>query len=175
MTDILTALTQIGSLKELARAGWLRAGVPQPESVASHSFRTAVLALALGPGLGVNVDRLVKLLLVHDLGESDPRVGDITPLDGISAEEKYRRESDAMERLCASLPNGAEMLALWREFEMGQSPEARVARQLDAFEMALQAAEYEKSHGIDLRAFRESARQRLDTPLLQELNRLLNQ
>ncbi len=169
MRNLLASLSQIGCLKDLARSGWLREGISQPESVADHSFRTAVLALALGPELGVNVEKLLKMLLVHDLGESDPSVGDITPFDGISWEEKHRLESAALERLCANLPNGAEMLALWREFEAEQSPEAIIAKQLDTFEMVLQAFEYEKKHGINLGGFREQARKRLHAPLLVEL------
>lgn len=170
MTNVLASLSQIGCLKELARSGWLREGILQPESVADHSFRTALLALAFGSELGVNLEKLIKMLLVHDLGESDPRVGDITPFDGISPEEKHNLESAAMERLCSGLPNGAEMLALWRDYEAGQSPEARIAKQLDAFEMALQAFEYERKHGVDLGSFREQARKRLCAPLLVELH-----
>jgi putative hydrolases of HD superfamily len=169
MRNILAALSQIGCLKELVRSGWLREGISQPESVADHSFRTALLALALGPELGVNVEKLVKMLLVHDLGESDPRVGDITPFDGISLEEKHRLESTAMEHLCSNLPNGVEMLALWRDYEAGQSAEAIVAKQFDTFEMVLQAFEYEKKQGIDLGGFREQARNRLHLPILLEM------
>lgn len=169
MKDILAGLFQIGRLKELTRSGWLREGVSRPESVADHSFRTALLALSLGPELGVNVEKLVKMLLVHDLGESDPRVGDITPFDGVSLDEKHRLESTAMEQLCSKLPNGVEMLALWRDYEAGQSAEAMVAKQLDTFEMVLQAFEYEKKQGIHLGGFRERARNRLHAPLLLEL------
>ena len=169
MRNLPAGLSQIGRLKELARSGWLREGISQPESVADHSFRTALLALALGPELGVNVERLVKMLLVHDLGESDPQVGDITPLDGIAPEEKYRLESAAVERLCSTLPNGAAMLALWRDYEAGQSAEAIIARQLDTFEMLLQAFEYERKLGINLKGFREQARHRLSAPILLEL------
>jgi 5'-deoxynucleotidase YfbR-like HD superfamily hydrolase len=169
LSDILASLWQIGLLKELPRTGWVRAGVPQPESVADHSFRTTVLALALGPELGVNVERLVKMLLVHDLGESDPQVGDITPFDGIAPAEKHRLESSAMERLCSNLPNGADMLTLWHEYEAGQSPEAKIAQQLDAFERALQSLEYEKKHGINLGQFLDQALKHISHPFLRNL------
>jgi putative hydrolases of HD superfamily len=169
MRDLVTTIRQLGYLKDVKRSGWLRAGIAQPESVADHSCRAALLALALGPRLGVNVDRLVKMLLVHDLGESDPRVGDITPFDGISPEKKYNLESTALDELCSSLPNGQEMQALWREYELGQSSEAKIAQQLDAFEMALQAFDYEKKHGLPMDEFREQAVKRLEAPLLLEL------
>jgi putative hydrolase of HD superfamily len=173
MEEVLRILSQAGRLKELARAGWVREGVPRPESVAGHSFRTALLALALGPELEADTGKLVRMLLVHDLAESDPAVGDITPRDGVPPEEKHRRERAAMERLCAPLPNGAEMLGLWQEYEEGRSPEARLAKQLDVLEMALQAAEYEREHGLDLALFRDHARARLTHPLLVRLLELL--
>lgn len=174
MLNVFAALSQIGCLKDLPRSGWLREGISHPESVADHSFRTTLLALALGPELGVNVDKLVKMLLVHDLGESDPLVGDITPFDGISQEEKYSLENAAMEQLCSNLPNGGEILALWRDFEAGQSHEAWIAKQLDFFEMALQAFEYEKKEGIKLGGLREQARKRLHAPILLEMYDLLS-
>ena len=63
-------------------------GVPQPESVAGHMYRMAVLGLLAGDALDKN--RCVKMCLVHDLAESI--VGDITPHDNVSKEEKHRRE-----------------------------------------------------------------------------------
>lgn len=59
-----------------------------PESVADHSYRAAVLAMALPPGL--DRDRCVKMALLHDLAES--MVGDITPSCGVTTEEKHGRE-----------------------------------------------------------------------------------
>jgi putative hydrolase of HD superfamily len=169
MEELLKALTQIGNLKVLPRAGWVREQVPHPESVADHSFRSMVLALVLGPQLGVDVGKVLRLLLVHDLAESDPTVGDITPCDGVAPEEKHRRESEAMERLCAAFPSGEQVLSLWREYEEGASPEASAAKQLDALEMALQATEYEKRHGKELECFLESARGKIQHPFLLQL------
>lgn len=166
---LLAALAQVGALKTLRRAGWLRVGIDAPESVADHSFRTALLALSLGPRLGVDVDRLVRLVLVHDLPESDPTVGDITPHQGIDRDEKRRREHAAMERLAARLPGGADLLALWLEYDEGASPESRAAHQFDALEMALQAAEYQAATGTDLSEFLASARARIEHPALRSV------
>jgi len=169
MEELLKALSQIGQLKDLPRAGWVREQVPHPESVADHSFRAMVLALVLAPQLGVDVGRVLRLLLVHDLAESDPTVGDITPFDGVAPEEKHRRESTAMERLCAALPGGEEVLNLWREYNDGTSAEASIAKQLDALEMALQATEYERRHGKELVGFLESAWRKIQHPLLVQI------
>src|SRR6516162_4869746 len=138
MNDLLSFLSRVGRLKDLRRAGWVRKGLPDPESVADHSFRTAVLALALAEEMGVDPDRLLRLVILHDLPESDPEVGDITPFCGVDRDEKRRGERAAMERLCAGRP---ELLACWLEYDAGETPEARAAHELDALEMALQARE----------------------------------
>jgi putative hydrolase of HD superfamily len=171
MTDHLALLLQAGRLKTLRRAGWVRKGLAAPESVADHSYRSALLALVLGPELGVDTDRLIRLLLVHDLPESDPDVGDITPFCGVDRPEKHRRERAAMERLSADLPadEGDALLALWLEYDEGLTPEADVAHQLDTLEMALQACEYETRDGLDLSEFLASARAKIRSPVLLRL------
>jgi len=94
---------------------------------------------------------VLMLALVHELGEIG--AGDITPHDGISADEKRRREEEAVVALCADLPGGDELTALWREFEYGESAEADFVRQMDKLEMALQALAYEQSTGLELQGF----------------------
>ena len=76
-------------LKELPRAGWVRVGVSQPESVAAHSWGVAWLVLTLCP---TNLDRgrALAIAVLHDLAEV--RVGDITPHDGIPSEDKAEAE-----------------------------------------------------------------------------------
>lgn len=169
MQRLLRLFEAVGRLKIVERKGWVRNGLPDPESVADHCYRAAMLALILGPKLDVNVDRVVRLCLAHDLAESDPEVGDITPHCGVSPEEKHARETAAIERLCAGTEEGELLQSLSREYQEGTSPEAHVAKQLDALEMALQSGEYEKRHGVDLGEFRESARRKIDHPVLLEI------
>ena len=104
--------------------------------------------------------------LVHDLAES--LVGDITPHDGVSADEKRRREEEAMRAL-AELSGDGEILDLWREYDAAESPEARFVKELDKLETAMQAAEYERRDGVALDEFRATADARLSTPLLRDL------
>lgn len=141
-------------LKETARAGWKLRGIPGPESVADHSFRVSLLALVLGRDADPPLDRerCVAMALVHDLAECI--VGDITPYDGISVEEKHRREREAMGRLSALLGDD-EILRLWAEYQAAETPEARFVKDLDKLETVLQAAEYEEERGVDLTEFRE--------------------
>ena len=71
MTSELDALVALLTLERLPRTGWILCGIPQPESVAAHSFGTALVALALGPAVDppLDVDRAAILGLVHDTPE----------------------------------------------------------------------------------------------------------
>jgi putative hydrolase of HD superfamily len=140
-------------LKELPRAGWVRAGVPAPESVADHSWGVTWLALALCPP-GLDRGRVLAMAVMHDLAEV--RTGDLTPADGVPADEKARCEGEALAALLAPLGR-PDLLDLWREFEARATPEARFVRACDKLDMALQARRYEALHGLDLGEFVEGA------------------
>jgi putative hydrolase of HD superfamily len=136
-----------GRLKETPRAGWALRGIADPESVAEHSHRMALLALVLAPRAEPPLDaaRCVSMVLVHDLAEA--LVGDITPFDGVEAEEKRRREEEAMRTL-AALAGDDALLDLWREYAAAETPEARFVKELDRLETVLQASEYEAREGV---------------------------
>src|SRR5215212_2028227 len=80
---MLEFLRSVGRLKTLPRQGWVDRGIEPAESVADHSYRATMMAWALGQRAGLNTDRLVKIMLVHDLPEAE--VGDATPYAGIVA------------------------------------------------------------------------------------------
>ena len=84
------ALIEALGLKGVIRAGWIRAGVENPESVAAHSWGMAMLATQLCPE-DLNLQRVLELCILHDIAEV--RVGDITPHDNIAPEEKHRQET----------------------------------------------------------------------------------
>ena len=104
----------------------------------------ALLALLLPRAAGLDVDRArcVAMALVHDLAEAI--VGDITPHDGVGPDEKLRRERSAIGQIARDLGD-TELLALWNEFEAGHTAEAKLVRELDVIEMALQARHYERA------------------------------
>ena len=122
------------TLKSLARAGWLRVGIKHPESVASHSWGLSLLVLLYCPP-HINKRRALELSIVHDLPEVI--VGDITPHDNISKEEKHRREKVAAQNL---LP--PELYKIWCEYQENTSPEAQFIHRLDKLEMGIQALAY---------------------------------
>ncbi len=165
---MLSPKEQLATLKTLPRKGWVRRGVCSPETVAEHTVECVMIAHAIAERLGVDRRRVCDILKVHDWGESDPRVGDITPHDGISREEKQELEYAAMRRLTGRMRNGDAVMALWLEFEEQRTAEALVARQIDKFQMALQAMRYHEEQGLDPREFLQDASSSIVHPLLSD-------
>jgi putative hydrolase of HD superfamily len=156
------ALSEALGLKDLPRAGWLRAGVGAPESVAAHSWGVALLTAALLPD-GLDLGRALLYAVLHDLAEV--RVGDVTPADGVSPADKAAREAAAMADLCASLPRGSALLAAFAAYEAQEDDEARFVRQLDRLDLGLTARRY----GVADPSFLASARAALTDPHLRRL------
>jgi putative hydrolase of HD superfamily len=153
----------IARLKSLPRAGWQRCGHENCESVAEHTFGVAALALALSDQAGVDRGKCLALCVVHDLAEAI--VGDITPMDHVAPAEKQRRERNAMEQLALAL-GSRDIIILWEEYEAGDTAEAKLARDLDGIEMALQATAYQASSHLtpaDAQQFIDSAERRAST------------
>lgn len=138
------------ALKHLDRAGWLRAGIARPESVAAHSFGVALAALVHARPEH-DLGKLLAMALIHDLAEIE--VGDLTPYDGVPRDEKRRRESDALDRLLAAHPRLRELA---RELERDESPEAKLVHALDKLDMDVTAEVYGEG-GHDVAEFRASA------------------
>lgn len=152
----LDTLVEVLGLKALDRAGWARAGVGRPESVAAHSWGVAWLVLLFLPD-ELDRDRALAYAVLHDLAEV--RVGDLTPHDGVSKAEKTARETTAITGLLATLPRGESLLQTWHDYENEIDAEARFVRQLDRLDMALQAERYRREGASDVGEFVESAAQ----------------
>lgn len=171
LTPLAEAYFELNHLKQLFRQGWLRRGIPPErcESVADHVFGMAVLAWWAAGSFFSQLDcgRIIRMVLAHELGEI--YAGDLTPADQVPAEEKHRLEREGLLKVVEKLPNGSEFLALWEEFEAGETPEARFVRQIDRLEMAFQAAVYEKQGFGDLSEFFATAGQALTDLRLREV------
>ncbi len=161
MSPELAALIEAVGLKRLPRAGWVREGVPSPESVAAHAWGVAWLVLRFLPD-ALHLGRALAYAVLHDLPEV--RVGDITPHDGVPAEEKHAREARAMTDLLAPLP--AHLRATWEAYEAQADEEARFVRQLDRLDMAIQAVAYAHQGHAGLEGFLDSAAKVVTHPAL---------
>ncbi|KAG9309879.1 hypothetical protein JVU11DRAFT_9908 [Chiua virens] len=128
---------------------------PDP-SISDHMYRMAVLAMCTSD-VTLDVPKCVMMCVVHDLAEAQGTpvdvllgtiltsrcsVGDITPREGISKEEKRRLEAEAMHNFVHDMlhasPTALRIEALWHEYEEGVTPEAKFVKDLDRLEMALQ-------------------------------------
>lgn len=166
---------EFNQLKQLYRQGWLRRGVPPEhcESVAEHTFSTAVLAMLIADEHYPELDKqkVLRLALLHDCGEI--YAGDIVPDDQIDATTKHQREQAAVRQVLGKLPHAEAYLSLWQEYEEGTSAEARFVKQIDRLEMAMQSVVYERQRIVDAGLFMQSASQIISEPSLKVLMQAL--
>lgn len=103
------------------------------ETDAEHSWHFAVMAMLLAEyaAEGINIDRVIKMALLHDLVEI--YAGDTFAYDVAGNLDKEDRECAAADRLFAMLPSeqAVEYRSLWEEFDAMQSPDARYASAID--------------------------------------------
>ena len=130
-------LREIDKLKGVLRQSPLL-DQSRKENSAEHSWHLAMYAFILSEHAAahVNVARVIKMLLIHDIVEID--AGD-TPLHGQQDGSQFEREQQAAKRLFGLLPDaqGDQLSALWHEFEDGQSDDAQFAKALDRFQPLL--------------------------------------
>ncbi len=127
-------------IKHLKRAGWLVKKVETPESVADHSLGLAVLALAFGVNSDLNIEKLLIMAVLHDIGESV--IGDITPHDGVTKGDKQKQESAAVKDILSNVDATGELYEVWLDFEYRRTAEGKFIAQLDKLEAYLQAGSY---------------------------------
>ena len=161
---LVNFLAHTTALKQLPRAGWLFAGVPSPESIADHVASTALLALMLAEAINVDpaaaglvepldVGRVARLALVHDLAESVTTDLPHRSVELLGEEAKRRAEALAVAQIFVDLPGGDGYRALWAEYAARSSPEARLVKDADRLEMMQQALAYERAGNRGLGEF----------------------
>lgn len=202
MDKIIKFFSEIGKLKTMPRRGWIIRCVKNPESIAEHTFRAAIMAwiLAGKKNNKLNLEKIIKMALIHDICEV--YAGDTTPYDSIlpknkkkrkdllktwprfSEEEKkrlaakkYKKEEAGLEKLIKDLPLKLkkEIKNLWLDYEKGTSQEGRFFRHADRIENFLQAAEYRKSNkDLSLKPYWIQAEELHDDPILLEFIEQIN-
>jgi putative hydrolase of HD superfamily len=130
--DVVRFIVEIDKLKGVTRKV-KPLELDRYENPAEHSWQIALLAWSLAPFAPepVDINRVVKLLLVHDIGEID--TGDTMAFIVEGAAERKKAERVAIERIFGLLPTAERdaMIALWQEFEDEATPEARLAHAAD--------------------------------------------
>ena len=148
-------LTEVDRLKSIERATTLGDGT-RFENSAEHSWHVALYALILAEQArpDVEISRVIKMLLIHDLVEID--AGDAPIFGQYDAEKLADEEAKAARRIFGLLPadQASELIDLWNEFEADATPDAQFAKSMDRFQppnqnLASGGGSW-KDYGVDL-------------------------
>lgn len=177
MKNILDFLLEAGKLKGKKRRGWLIHKIKEAETAGEHIFHLAILVWILGRNRKLNLEKVIKMALIHDLCEVYSP--DLTSYDAAAIKEKGRvtindvltakpvtgrpttnqrkkmekikktLERRAMKKILFNLPSDLkkEINNLWLDFENGTTAEGRFVRQADKIINFLQGLEYWKKYG----------------------------
>jgi len=169
--NLLVFFSELEKLKDMPRRGWVINDIKNPESIASHIFRASIMAWILGNKQKINIERVLKTALIHDICEV--YAGDTTPYDSLLPkddkkrkalmktwprlsdiekkklqEKKFKKEKSALEKITKNLPRDLsnEIKHLWFDYEKGLTKEGRFFKQADRLENFLQAMEYREKY-----------------------------
>lgn len=203
MEEFLNFFNNIGKLSKIPRRGWELIGIKNPQTIGEHMFRVAIMAWILGKerNINLNMERILKMALIHDLCEL--YAGDTTPYDYDNILprdkrkwpklfdkwprfskpekikyflEKHKKEKESLEKLISGLPSTIkkEILGLWLRYEHGSTREARFVKQVNRIETLLQALEYaEESKSRPYKSWWIGSEEKVDDPLLLEFMKSL--
>ena len=138
-------LQQINFIKEIDKIKYIQRKTKlfhsdRPENDAEHSWHLAMMTIVLAEHSDVPVDvlKVLKMVLIHDIVEID--AGDTFIYDTQKSHSNTENELMAAKRIFGLLPDeqANELIAIWQEFEAGETPEARFAKAMDRIEPLLQ-------------------------------------
>jgi putative hydrolase of HD superfamily len=145
--DINDLLKQVAFIKEIDKLKYIQRRTKlfnsdRHENDAEHSWHLAVMTLTLAQHADkpINVLKVLKMVLIHDVVEID--TGDIFLYDSLKDHTNTDEERLAAKRVFGLLPEtqALDFLSIWEEFEAGTTDEAKFARAMDRFEPLLQNA-----------------------------------
>lgn len=132
-------LNEADKLKSITRATTLADG-SRAENSAEHSWHLTLYALILSDQAkpSVDINRVIKMLILHDLVEID--AGDNPIFEEVDVAAMEAAEQVAADRIFGLLPNDIrdDLRAIWEEFEAAQSDDAQFAKSLDRFQPPMQ-------------------------------------
>jgi len=140
-------LQQIAFIKEIDKLKYIERKTrlfnsDRHENDAEHSWHLAMMTIVLAEHSNEPIDvfKVLKMVLIHDLVEIDS--GDIFIFDTTKNHDNTAEELKAAKRIFGMLPEeqASELIALWIEFEKGETNEAKFAKAMDRFEPILQNA-----------------------------------
>lgn len=140
MKELVNFFFETGMLKHAKRSGWWLINIKDPENIAEHSFRTAVISYFLAKLENVNTEKVVMTCLFHDLHES--RVNDLHKVGQRYIEFKDAEKKASKEQTESLGDFGKEIFELNEEFQNQKTKESIIAKDADYIEVAVQAKEY---------------------------------
>ncbi|PIS15459.1 hypothetical protein COT62_03605 [Candidatus Roizmanbacteria bacterium CG09_land_8_20_14_0_10_41_9] len=169
---VLSFLVSAARSKKIIREGWRREGIKDPESVAEHSFQLSIIAMIFADQFGLDKEKLIKMAILHDLGEVVTE--DIVWARGkvINIEKqaiKEKAELIGITKLFNIIGKSTEYENIFKEMVEKRTPEAEIFWQLDKLEMAIQALEYEKEHRKKLDEFFINSDLLIHSPFLRKI------
>ncbi|MGW5866792.1 HD domain-containing protein [Streptomyces sp. NPDC055239] len=169
LTSVARFLYEAGTLKHTKRTGWWMGGVKDPESVAEHSWRVAIIASIIAKLEGADPAQAAFLAVWHDTGET--RTGDVNHLG-----KKYTGGTEADPRDIAAdqstgFPNelADAVRDLIGEYEDKETPEALCARDADKLECMIQGIEYREQGYTNMQRWIDNSRGRITTKSAAQL------
>lgn len=169
--NVIGFFKYIDKLKRVKREGWRIEKIKNSESVAEHSFSTAILAMLLAPKLKVNREKFIRMSLIHDIGESI--IGDVLWYDrktGVKQavlDKKNEDEMKAMRKILALLKGNKEYMGLWQEIAQMKTRDAKLLKEVDRLDLGIQTFFYEKRSGKNLQHFFDFVDLYIKHPLLK--------
>lgn len=179
LLGIVDFLRAAEALKVTTRSAHTSTG--EKESVAEHTWRLCLMAMVLAQSMPeVDFARLVRICIVHDLGEA---IGGDVPAPeqarraALGKGDKAAEERRDLVQLVRPLPSslGDEIIALWDEYQAGETAEAHLAKALDKLETILQHTQGRNPPDFDYRFNLGYGREHTATPpLIAELRAILD-
>lgn len=161
-------LYEAGTLKAAKRTGWWMAGVRDPESVAEHSWRTALIASIIAKLEGADPARAAFLAVWHDSQET--RTGDVNHLGKKYTQGEVDPRAITADQVAGFPQELAQaVVEVVAEYEEQESPEAVCARDADKLECMIQGVEYRSQGYGNAQRWIDNSRGRIVTKSGQQL------
>jgi len=160
----------VTQLKDKIRRGWELWNIDRKrvESVAEHIYGTCILAISIDSEFDLNIDiyKVVMMLVLHEIEEV--KIGDLTPFDKVTKEEKRRMGKQAVQEILNSLSKKADYIELIEEFEEMKTRESIFAKMCDKLEADIQCKLYCEEKSIDINK-KENAHYLVENERIQKL------
>jgi len=167
-THALNFFAEAGLLKRIKRSGWWVAGIDDPETVAEHSFRTAVIAYYIAHVEGVDPYKTVTMALFNDIHEA--RINDLHKMGHYYIEFRDAERKVFLDQIHQLDARVKRALSVMRDdYDKQSSKESIAARDADILECLVQAKEYFENGHLTAKKFFQIAPGHLKTRTAQKL------